>query len=663
MKAFLLKTSVVVLALAATLSLSSLHAQPVGTKYGKVSESELTMTEYEKDPGAAAVIIFDVGSTRFEFNSNTGIQVVFERHTRIKIFSKDGYDYANVTIPYYYGVGDNKDDVSAIKGVTFNLEGGKPVETKLEKSDILTEKVTKYQQQVKFALPNVREGSVIEYSYKYITNRIYTLPSWQFRHEIPVIWSEYATAIPDFFNYVQMAQGYDAPEVVKNWDENRTIGDTPFRDRYTQRVQVHLPAFRDEPFSSAEEDVVEKIEYQLSTVNFPGMMTEKIIPTWGQLAKGLSDDEDFGKFLKKGSQVKDAVALAINGLSSDKDKIAAIHQHIKDNYQWNEYYGIWTSQPIANLLKTRQGNGADLNLLLVLMLREAGIDANPVILSTRSHGKINSLYPILYKFNHVVAYIKSGDKGYALDAIDPMLPSDMVAYEDLNGEGLLVGEEHYGWVALGDNVKETSYHSIVATLEDGVLKGTISMAHRGYGATEIRKKFKKSNNSDIATAYFKNYFTEVNLKDPAFENQADANASLKGNVQFTSNAYVEDGGTFIYVSPMLGFGMKENPFKKPERNYPIDFAHPTEDTYLFTFKVPAGYTVTEAPKPVRLSLEDGSMRCDYNIETKPNEVKVSYRFSRKRIQFKVEEYQVLRNFYEQLATQCGGQIVLKKNDE
>lgn len=663
MKTYLVKTSVALLALAASLSLSSLHAQPEGTKYGKITDDELKMTEYEKDPGAAAVVIFDVGSTRFEFNSTIGIQVVFERHTRIKIFNKEGYDYANVTIPYYYGTGDNKDDVSAIKGFTFNLENGKPVETKLEKAAILTEKVTKYQQQVKFALPNVREGSVIEYSYKYTTNRIFSIPAWQFRREIPVIWSEYVTAIPDFFNYVQIGQGYDSPEVVENWEENRSLGQTAFRERFTQRVQAHLPAFRDEPYLSSEEDVVEKVEYQLASVNFPGMMTEKVIPTWGQLAKGLLEDEDFGKFLKKGNQVKDAVALITNGLTNEKDKIIAIHQHIKDNYQWNEYYDIWTSQTIANLLKTRQGNGADLNLLLVLMLREAGIDANPVILSTRSHGKINTTYPLISKFNHVVAYVKNGDKGYALDAIDPMLPSDMVAYEDLNGEAFLIGDEKYEWVMLGENVKESSYHNISATLEEGSLKGNISMAHRGYHATAIRKEFKKGNTTDIANAYFKNYFTEVNLVEPAFENQADANASLKGNVQFISNAYVEDGGTFIYVSPMLGFGLKENPFKKPERVYPIDFAHPADDTYLFNFKVPEGYTVTEAPKSVRLSMEDGSMRCDYNIETKPNEVKVSYRFTRKRVYFKVEEYQILRNFYEQVATQCGGQIVLKKKEE
>jgi len=508
----------------------------------------------------------------------------------------------------------------------------------------------------------VREGSVIEYSYKLTSNSFYNLPEWRFRQEIPVIWSEYVTGIPDFFNYVQIAQGYDPPEVLNTTVENRTIGSTAFRDKITQRVQVHLPAFRDEPYLTSEEDVVEKVEYQLASVSFPGMLTEKIIPTWAQLADGLNEDEDFGKLLKKGSTVKDAVALATAGLSTEKDKIAAIHQHIKSNYQWNEYYSVWTSQTISNLIKTKQGNSADLNLLLVLMLREAAIDANPVILSTRSNGKINPAYPVINKFNHVVAYVKSENKIFAIDAIDPMLPSDMIAYEDLNGQGLLIKEKGYEWVMLGENIKESSYHNITATLEEGNLKGTIAMAHRGYNAAEMRKAIKKSNTADIATAYFKNYFNEVNLETPTFENQEDANASLKGNFQFTSNAYVEDGGNFIYVSPMLGFGLKENPFKKPERFYPIDFAHPLDDTYLFNFQIPQGYTVTETPKPLRLSLEDGSMRCDYNIETKENEVKVSYRLTRKRTQFTVEEYQILRNFYEQVATQCGGQIVLKKAD-
>lgn len=166
----------------------------------------------------------------------------------------------------------------------------------------------------------------------------------------------------------------------------------------------------------------------------------------------------------------------------------------------------------------------------------------------------------------------------------------------------------------------------------------------------------------MANTYFKNYFTEVNLTEPTFENQEDVNASLKGTFQFSSTAYVEDGGDFIYVNPMLGFGLKDNPFKKPERVYPIDFVQPSEDTYLFNFKIPAGYTVAEVPKPLRLSLEDGSMRCDYTFENQADVVKVNYHMSRKRIHFDVKEYQMLRNFYEQVATQCGGQIVLKKAD-
>lgn len=315
---------------------------------------------------------------------------------------------------------------------------------------------------------------------------------------------------------------------------------------------------------------------------------------------------------------------------------------------------------MQNLLKTRTGNGADLNLLLVGLLREAGINANPVILSTRSNGKINAAYPMLNKFNHLIAYIKSGDKTFALDATDPMLSMDMIPFEDLNSVGFLVKDGGYDWVTLGENVKESSYHNITSTLEDGALKGTISTAHRGYEAAEMRNAIKKSNTTDAAKSYFKNYFSEINLKESAFENAEDANTSLKGNFQFNSTAYVEDGGDFVYINPMLGFGLKENPFKKPERAYPVDFAHQADDIYQFNFQIPQGYTLAEAPKGIRLSIEEGGLRCDYAVESTPNEVKVSYRLMRKRIEFKPEEYTTLRNFYEQIATQCGGQIVLKK---
>lgn len=682
MKNCLKKTSVILLTLIVVGYCAPLLAQPPGIKYGKISESELKMTDYEKDPGAEAVVLFDVGDTRFDYVPNNGFRLIFERHTRIKILKKDGYKFADISVPFYRNT-RGKEDVSAIKANTYTLENGKMVETKMEKSAIFEEKLDKFWNLKKFTLPNVREGAVIEYSYEVASDFLFTPPDWEFQWDIPVAWSEYKMATPEYFRYVELSEIQDPFEVQESDRESRTISllysvdvsDNPnfvrkqnrnetinYYDNTTHWVQKDMPAVKEEAFVASRHDLIARVEFQLASVTFPGEAPDRYLPTWAQVVKELNEDEDFGKFLNKGNAVAETVKSLTANLPTDKEKVTAIHQYVKTNFQWNNHYSLYTSQTINNLLKTRQGNSSDLNLLLVLMLREAGIEADPVILSTRTHGKINPAYPIMGKFNHTIGYVTLGDKGFAMDAIEQMQPVDLVCFEDLNGEGLLIKKEGYDWVGLGDNVKESSFHSVTATWSEGTLKGTISSAHRGYGAVQMRTAIKKSNMTDAAAAYFKNYFSEVNLQEPKFENFEDVNASLKGNFQFTSTAYVEDGGDFIYINPMLGFGLKENPFKKPERTYPVDFAYQADDIYQFNFQIPSGYTLAEAPKAVRMSVEDGSLRCDYMVESKPNEVKINYRFTRKRVEFKAEEYASLKNFYEQIATQCNGQIVLKKAD-
>ncbi|MDX1941213.1 MAG: DUF3857 domain-containing protein [Saprospiraceae bacterium] len=656
-------------------------AQPEGVKFGKIAKEELTMSTYDKDPDAVAVVLYDVGSTQFNYNTSKGFQYTFERKTRIKILRKEGYEYADVSVPYYVTNGA-RESVASIKASTYNFENGKEQESKMEKSAIFDDKADKHWHYSKFTLPNVREGSVIEYTYEITSDFIISIPEWEFQWDIPVAWSEYTVATPEYFRYVQISQGYNPFDVqdsdtkgrsvnfVYSYDassdprlvQKRTGSETVnYTDKILHWVQKDMPAYKDEPYSPAREDLIEKIEFQLASATFPGASMEQFMPNWNKLAAELMENDDFGKMIRKGNNVQDIIASVTNGLASEKEKINALQAYVKNNFLWNEYYGIYASQATNQLLKNRTGSSADLNLLLVLLLREAGIDAHPVILSTRNHGKINQAYPLIGKFNNVVAFVKNANGGFAIDAIDPMLASDMVTYQDLNGQGLLVNENGYEWVDLGVNIRESTYNNITATLEDGQLACKVITGHKGYNAANLRKTMKANGDAETANAYLKSYFTEVNVQKSSFENQNDPNASLKGAFELTSSAHVEDAGDLIYINPMLGFGLQENPFKKPERAFVVDFAYPTDDTYQFVLNIPEGYAIAEAPKSVRLATQDNSIRCDYFMENKETQIKLNYRLIRNRVIFRPEEYVDLKDFYEQIARHCAdGQIVLKK---
>ena len=185
----------------------SLAAEPPKVKFGKISQEELEMNYSSLDSSANAVVLADFGDTRIDYVSNSGFQLVFTRHRRIKIFNSTGYDWADVMVPLYHDGGD-RESISQIKGYTYNLEDGKVVKTKLKNEGKFTEEYDENHQIHKFTLPNVKEGSVIEYTYRITSDFIFNLQDWRFQSSIPTIWSEYKVEIPEYFFYKPLSQGY-----------------------------------------------------------------------------------------------------------------------------------------------------------------------------------------------------------------------------------------------------------------------------------------------------------------------------------------------------------------------------------------------------------------------------------------------------------------------
>ena len=163
-----------------TVIIGDLNAQDFKMKFGKIDMDELKMTEYDKDASASAVILGDFGDIDFQYNETQGyFEIFFTRHTRIKILKKNGYHWADHEISLY----DNNriaEKVYSLKGYTYNLENGKLVKDKLKKESQFYERKSKNWNALKFTMPVVREGSIIEYSYVIKSNYIFNLPEWHF---------------------------------------------------------------------------------------------------------------------------------------------------------------------------------------------------------------------------------------------------------------------------------------------------------------------------------------------------------------------------------------------------------------------------------------------------------------------------------------------------
>ncbi|MBC8110663.1 MAG: DUF3857 and transglutaminase domain-containing protein [Verrucomicrobia bacterium] len=680
-----------VLALSILLLPFAVLAQKAPMKFGEVDAKQLAMKSYEKDPNAAAVILGDYGNTYFVYSDEGGFRYIFERHTRIKILRKEAYDKANVEIATYTSTGNsNKEKLTEIRGYTHNLEGGKAQKVKMEKSQVFETKYNKNYLITKFSLSNVKEGSVIEYSYTITSDFLFNLRSWTFQSDIPTVHSEYRVSVPEYFGYVQISQGYKPYDVNEKSSSAGSIASTS-RDRdnpgsgfqrnetnYANNiniwVQKNVPAFKNEKFITTEEDYLVKMDFQLQSTNFPNSGYKSVLGTWEKLITDLEKEESFGGFINRRGPTKELVAVTIAGKTTPKDKMYGIYEYVRKKFRYDNRDGIYARKKIRELLDKPAGSSADINLLLINMLKEADLEVFPVISSTRRHGKVNESYPLVDRFNYVTAMVKLGEELHLLDATDPMRPVDMLAYDALNGNGLvMMPGGKYTWVSMMQaprtaNVTVGNY----TILPEGEVKGTTTIQYKGYEALRLRKKLIKNPETvkiDLAqedtTSLIKkknedDSELEKEIKKYTYKNITDFEKALEAATQVQTSEYSQVNGDFIYITPMLMHQTKENPFKQEERTFPVDFAHTRETGYYINYIIPEGYKIEELPKSARFAWGDGTVKYDFLVKAEENRIQLVSKFIIGKAVFEPEEYKDLRNLFGQVVSKHTEQIVLKK---
>src|ERR1044071_4086641 len=266
------------------LASGSVFAQKAPIRLGDVPMEDMRMTVYPKDTSADAVVLADYGTTEIKFNENTNYwEVVFERIYRLKILNKDGLMHAGFHIPWL----PPTDVEERMKITTYNLVNGKVVDTKSDRDSFFEDQHNGNFVLSRFALTNVRAGTVIEISYRKTTNSAFTLPQWEFQSTIPVRFSEYRTVIPEYFGYGKDMLGYIPLTVDEtsgrtatyrySTSANSKVGPQSFELNGTTQtysiqasrmVATDVPAFKAEPFITTPGDHISRVIYDLAYIKY-----------------------------------------------------------------------------------------------------------------------------------------------------------------------------------------------------------------------------------------------------------------------------------------------------------------------------------------------------------------------------------------------------------
>ena len=662
----------------------SVRAQNEPVKFGVIDSRELTAAPFVGDSAAAAVVLCDYGTTNFQYNNND-FQLISERTTRIKILKKAGYDAATVEIPLYHR-GENQEKITGLRGTTYNLVNGQVVKTKLDGTNIFTEDRTTNLRVRKFTLPDVREGSVIEYTYTVVSDFLFNFQDWTFQRDIPVRWSEFRASIPEYFHYKMLQQGYH-PLAAHTQSESaaqftvhtaggftgRGLGTTReagSNDAVTTRATNYhwamkdIPAFRDEPYMTTSEDYLDRITFQLAGEQFPNQPYLNVSGTWAKVDMELLSSDDFGAQLDRGGFLKDQIIPLVARYPVITDRAAAVREVVMTavRYDGTDHYA--TTASLRKAFDAHHGTAADVNLLLISALRMAGIPANPLLLSTRSHGRVDQTQPMLSRFNYVLALVSLADgKDLLVDATEPMLPCGVLPKRCLNQAGRLIMKkaEDGRWVELNPAQRYVHYQQVALTMDaKGGLTGKVHEEHGGYAGAEARQELSNLGEKKYLALMTRPHsgWTVPKMTVGERENVAKP---LAFDYEFTQPADDNATADLLYLSPLREFSTEQNPFRHDDRLFPVDFGAPQDETTMVTLTLPTGYELAEMPKPAVIDLPEGGGRfmCTVTAGT-PGVVQLMSRMSLRKPVYAAEEYVQLREFYRLMLEKQSERLIIKK---
>jgi hypothetical protein len=619
---------------------SSINAQKF--ELGKVTIEQLQQKQHPRDTSAVAAILFEKGSVYFE-----DLVTITTVKTKIKIYKKEGLNWANKEVSHYL-VGES---VSFSDAITYNLLDGKIEKTKLKSEGEFDTKINKYFGQKKITMPNVKEGSIIEFEYKIRSGNFGSLRDWYFQTSIPVNYSEYKVKTPSFLTFNKRTKGFIYPK----------ISSEPTYNEETSNVYTleNVPAMKEETLVNNIDNYKTSVSFELALVSIPGRIFKTFTTDWNSVAKNIYDYDDFGPELNKTGYFEEDLKAIVAGLTKQDEIILAILNYVKTTVKWNDYTGYSCNDGVKKAYKDKTGNVAEINLMLTAMLRTAGLKANPVLLSTRSNGI--ALFPSRTAFNYVIAAVETPDGLILLDATSKFSTPNVLPFRDLNWLGRLIRKDGTSQEvdlmpkkASNDNV--TMNYTIDAS---GKITGKLRRQRTDHNAMVFRSEIENIKEEDYLEK-LENENEKIEIADYSRTNEKEVQLPIIETCSFSGTNLCELIGEKIYINPLLFFTKEQNLFKQEAREYPVDYGFPFADKYIINIDIPEGYMVETLPKSSQLNMEDdlGSFKFISNASGNRIQLSISHQINTPIVSS--EYYSMLKEYYQGMIAKETEKIVLKK---
>ncbi|MFD0750250.1 transglutaminase domain-containing protein [Mucilaginibacter calamicampi] len=632
--------------------------------FGNITQEETSMVNYVKDPAAHAVVLNEYGDARITMTNADEVRLIYKYHVKIKIFDSEAFKKGTVEVPLYIGK-ERQEKIDDIEGITVSTDANGGVKREeLLKSQIFTVAVNQTHELIKFAMPGLRNGSVIEYRYTITTPYFEDFHDWQFQSDIPKIHSEYEAHIPGFWQYNAVKRG--ALNLDKNISE---IERDCFSSHGAQSDCAHfiygmnnIPAFVEEDYMTAPRNFISALYFELFEYTNPFIGgTTKLAKEWKDVDYQLKRDSYFGSQIKKSDQFKDKIAPVIAGKTDELQKAKAVYALIQKNIKWNEFISFG-SENVRKAFENHTGTSGDVNLALVAALASAGINVEAVLISTRSHGVVNKLFPVITEFNYVLAKANIGGKSYLLDATDPLLSFGMLPMRCLNDQGRVMSlDKPSYWIDINTpNIQNTTRIFDLTLSGDGKLVGKITNYSRGYSGYQKRLAIKKFNTVDEFVENMDEKLSKTKVKKFEITGLDSLDGAVAEVYEVEMDGYEGLNHEKLSFNPFVFSQITTNPFKLNERSYPVDWGMASEERVILNMKLPEGYVIENKPQNTSAALpnQGGVFIVDYH--ELGNSFSLSHVIQFRKSIYAPEEYPYLKELYNKIILSEKSEMVFKK---
>jgi len=623
--------------------------------FGKVSISDFSRTDL--DSNANAIVLNEFGrSSVFVDDYDNRVKLQHEYHVIIRINNKEGFKKANFEIPSYKRGSYIRDYFDELKAVTYNLENGRIEKTELENKKVFRENYSAYLDLNKFTLPNIKEGSIIEVSYRTLEQDLFNFKTWEFQDDIPKIQSQYIAIIPASFAYNVVLRGPykltdQKAEALKEFIFLDGLRMDCSKLTYTMK---NIPAFMEEDYMTSPTNFKSAIYYELESIFYPSTGSKKTFSkTWKDVDTDLMNEKTFGGQLKKTDLFKANLATILSPTDTKLEKAKKIYNYINKQIKWNNYLGKYAETGIEKALEKRTGNIGDINLALVTALLAADLEAYPIILSTRRNGTPNGLFPVLSDFDYVIACVDIDGVKYKLDASNLYLPFGQLPLQCLNERGRIIySKKSSDWFPLTAQESSDVNYILEGALNDQFkIKGKLTISSSGNKALLKRQHIAKFNSLEEYWEKLDEEMPNITLTKSSIQNLEDIDQLLIEEFDVILDVSKQMEQDILVLAPNIIDRISYNPFKAQERTYPVDMGFKSKTLYSVKLTIPDHYEIAEKPQNASLALPESTAKYRYVTQVNGNQLEILQSLAFNKPIFSVDEYFSLKELYSRIIQQ------------